>query len=359
MITTANIHAGETPVELRPLSMGQILDQAFSIYRRNFWTFAGLMAVVQIPLALAQFGGVFLASFVREDWLYNSPLPIAWTMLALNYLSTAIYYIAFYILVRGFGYAAIGQAAVAYRLGRQVEIRQVLRSLGSNIRNILITALLSIFILFVIGLLTLVPVVGWLIGPGMGLYINLAVMPLLSIIVMLEGKSGMSALRRAWSLVRRRMAGMLGFAGIIWVMSQLMLGGPSALLYLATIIINNTVFDALSNQAMFAVERGLISVLFYPIPVTAFALMYLDLRARTEGLDLALEAETAPEGMEVIIPDLKSTAPAGLSERLFTRRELLFFAGLTVFVILLVLLLGFGLYMLVLSAGPLLFGGAD
>ncbi|HEV2521262.1 MAG TPA: hypothetical protein VGT24_02680 [Candidatus Acidoferrales bacterium] len=31
--------------ELRPLSLGELLDRAFMLYRRNFWLFAGVMAV--------------------------------------------------------------------------------------------------------------------------------------------------------------------------------------------------------------------------------------------------------------------------------------------------------------------------
>jgi hypothetical protein len=35
--------------ELRPLSLGELLDRAFLLYRRNFWLFAGIMV---IPMCL-------------------------------------------------------------------------------------------------------------------------------------------------------------------------------------------------------------------------------------------------------------------------------------------------------------------
>ena len=32
-------------VELRPLSLGELLDRTFTLYRRHFWLFVGIMAV--------------------------------------------------------------------------------------------------------------------------------------------------------------------------------------------------------------------------------------------------------------------------------------------------------------------------
>ncbi len=47
-------------IELRPLSLGELLDRAFSLYRRNFWLFAGIMA---IPSALTvPFSVLFLSN---------------------------------------------------------------------------------------------------------------------------------------------------------------------------------------------------------------------------------------------------------------------------------------------------------
>ena len=40
--------------ELKPMGYGGILDQTFELYRQNFVLFAGIVALVQIPLALMQ-----------------------------------------------------------------------------------------------------------------------------------------------------------------------------------------------------------------------------------------------------------------------------------------------------------------
>jgi hypothetical protein len=59
--------------ELRPLSLGELLDRAFTIYRGNFWVFAGIMA---IPAAL----GIPITFFVlRFDttMFANPAAPVA------------------------------------------------------------------------------------------------------------------------------------------------------------------------------------------------------------------------------------------------------------------------------------------
>ena len=39
-----------TVTELRPLSLGELLDRTFSYYRSHFWVFVGIMAVPQVFL---------------------------------------------------------------------------------------------------------------------------------------------------------------------------------------------------------------------------------------------------------------------------------------------------------------------
>ena len=39
---------------LRPLRLGELLDQAIRLYRRNFITFIGIIALVYVPLMILQ-----------------------------------------------------------------------------------------------------------------------------------------------------------------------------------------------------------------------------------------------------------------------------------------------------------------
>lgn len=44
---------GQSP-QLRPVGVSDFADNAFRLYRRNFWHFVGLIAVIQVPLALVE-----------------------------------------------------------------------------------------------------------------------------------------------------------------------------------------------------------------------------------------------------------------------------------------------------------------
>ncbi len=55
---------------LRPRSVGEILDQAFRLYRRHFLTFIAIIAVVHVPLQLAlQLATAFLVGGFQNDFL--------------------------------------------------------------------------------------------------------------------------------------------------------------------------------------------------------------------------------------------------------------------------------------------------
>ena len=44
-----------TAPQLRPMSLGDLFDTAFRLYREHFVTFVGIVALLQVPLAIVQF----------------------------------------------------------------------------------------------------------------------------------------------------------------------------------------------------------------------------------------------------------------------------------------------------------------
>ena len=62
------------PYELRPLTLGELLDRAFALYRRNFWLFAGIMIV---PACLLVPAGVYYlrSNGLSIPWQPRSPQP--------------------------------------------------------------------------------------------------------------------------------------------------------------------------------------------------------------------------------------------------------------------------------------------
>ena len=67
-----------TASPLKPRGIGELLDQAIRIYRRNFLTFVGIVAIVQIPLTLlGLLSGILTFSGINQphgkwDILVNS-----------------------------------------------------------------------------------------------------------------------------------------------------------------------------------------------------------------------------------------------------------------------------------------------
>ena len=63
-------------LDLRPLTLGELLDRSFSLYRRHFWLFVGIMA---LPSLLGLAFGLLVALFnpqpAGRDRSRPSPIP--------------------------------------------------------------------------------------------------------------------------------------------------------------------------------------------------------------------------------------------------------------------------------------------
>ena len=100
--------------ELRPLSLGELLDRAFLLYRRNFWLFCGIMLVPAVLVVIPRF-----------FYLKNQGVPIPWARPAPQ-SGNATYTIVL-IIVDWIVYA-VAQSAIAFGvadvyLGRPGTIR--------------------------------------------------------------------------------------------------------------------------------------------------------------------------------------------------------------------------------------------
>ena len=61
-------------LDLRPLTLGELLDRSFSLYRRHFWLFVGIMA---LALALGLAFGLLVALFNPQPGSPGSVAPDA------------------------------------------------------------------------------------------------------------------------------------------------------------------------------------------------------------------------------------------------------------------------------------------
>lgn len=299
---------------LHPLRLGELLDQAVRLYRRNFITFVGIVAVVFIPYSLIQVVSSTFYLFNVETLQADPESIFTSAGYWLSFLGILLSGILYFIFVTGLGTAALTNAIARTYLGQKTSILESYQQLGSSSFKLLIA-------LFLFGLLSMaafiwmiVPIVGWLTGPGMLIFMGGVVGQIIPAIVVIEKLGAMESISRAWDLSRRRFWWLLGFSVIVYLLNLLVVSGPTLLISSLISVVLGQV-DALSNNAYListlvsSVAGNLINLLVLPIILIAWTLVYFDLRVRTEGFDLALATLQTPEGETTDMSSLPTAAP--------------------------------------------------
>jgi hypothetical protein len=258
------------PLRLRPLEIGDLLDETFRIYRRHFLLFAGISVILAIPGAglagysfFSLFSSVFQASNATQAPDFNSFLP-ALVVLAIGYLVN--------LLLAPFTAAAVIYAACESAQGRPVTIWSALRGV--------LRRYFAIFgYLFLIGLMgvmfCLLPLwiwiwVGWV-----------AVLP----IMFVENASLGQAMGRSWRLIQgrwwRTFLILFLLAIVYMVVGWTLSGFAVAALGISALVLSSFIVFAIVGAVSI-----IVSALVNPILQIALVLIYFDLRVRREGLDL-------------------------------------------------------------------------
>ena len=332
---------------LRPLRIGELLDRAIRLYRANFLTFIGIIALVYVPLTVLQtFASSLLSTSVTQmtpDQLFSNSS--YWIGMA----ATLFIAVLQFILVQGIAMGALARAVADNNLGKKTGILDAYREIGSSWLSLLGALIFVAFIAIVIFLWWFVPCIGWVTGLGMLFYLTAVVNQLVPPVVVLEDQTATGSVRRAWSLARRRFWPVLGYAFLLGLFSLLVVNGPAAIANVILAQIFRTIGDASRYLVLTSIVQGLVTLIFallyYPLQMTAFTLVYFDLRVRTEGFDIALITMQA-EGTTDVSDVMALSAPVA-NEKLMTGTDLGNFAILT--------LIGAGFYILFTSV---IMGGA-
>lgn len=252
-----------SPRLLRPRGVGEILRDAFELYRRHWRNLIVIVAVIVIPLSFAQvlLEGATRSGFDGEGDLANGAL----VGRALASLVVAIVSILMWTVLTG----AITRAAAGTFLGRDLEI-------GESYRY----GLARFWSIVLVGVLSALAIVGGfilLVIPG---FIVLAHLTCVIPALVIEDRRGREALRRSWDLVR-------GFGWrVFWtiIVAGLLTGVVNAVL--------TAPFG--DNWAVRSLAASLASVVTMPYTALVGVLIYLDLRVRKERYTAAdLERDLA------------------------------------------------------------------
>jgi hypothetical protein len=313
-------------IPLRPLVVGEILDGAFSSIRQNpkatlglsaiLMTIAGVVSTTITLFMRSLIGGISLPAngqtltAAQAGHFFGRLLAV----LAGPALVSALLAILVQGILAGLLTAVIGRGVLGQRITAgqawQIAAPRLPAVIGATflVAGILIVlwaALgLVLLILYLVGAPTALIVGLGVLGffPALVLTIWLGVMlSLAAPAVVLERQGPLQSVRRSWRLVRRsfwRVFGILLLAGLIVAIAGAILQVPFAIgagvsSFGGNILTTNgpsvlsTVITAIGGIAAGTVTR--------PIAAGVIVLLYVDMRMRKEGLDLALQTAAASE----------------------------------------------------------------
>jgi hypothetical protein len=283
---------------LRPLRMGELLDQAVRLYRKNFFTFVGIISLVFVPVSLLPMLSALLMYSATTTFDDPNSLGLGaayWAGLSLTGFSIVLQI----VLIQGLGTTALTRAIADNYLGQQTGVLRAYSRVGRSWLRVLLALVLVVMISIAVMIWAMVPCVGW--ASGFGLYVFLVgmVLPLVAPAIVIERADAITGLRRAWDLARRRFWWLLGYVLLLGLFSLLVVTGPSYVASFLVALLGGDALDFIGTAQMQTIAQTLVSILtgvvFFPLQMTAITLAYFDLRVRTEGFDLALLAAEASD----------------------------------------------------------------
>lgn len=247
------------PTSLRPLSVGEILDVSFTLYRRHFTTLATVAVLCSgIPVLLSLYiqaaGGV----------LQNLPL-------------TLVYYVTFTILSSIATAATVFVVSESY-LGRPLEAGEALRRATPLFGRLIVCSLL----------LAIVVMFGFLCFFFPGVVLLCGLLLAFPALVLEPGTSPLAALSRSWWLTRGSRWRMLGLLVTLFILLYVPIIAIAALI---TLFLPAGGGAQTHDVATLAVV-GVLQMLLYPLLYCVLTVAYYDLRVRKEGFDLEVLAST-------------------------------------------------------------------
>ncbi|MGH7578538.1 MAG: hypothetical protein ACREM9_00075 [Gemmatimonadales bacterium] len=241
------------PTTLRPLSVGEILDVSFTLYRRHFATL-GTVAVLCSGLP------VLLSLYIEASGGVLQNLQL-----------TLVYYVIFTVLSSIATAATVFVVSESY-LGRPLSAGGALRRATPLLGRLIICSLLFAIVVGFGFLLFMIP----------GIVLLCGLLLAFPSLVLEAGSSPTGALSRSWSLTRGSRWRMLGLLATLVI-----------LLYVPIVALGAIATVAFPSDGILTLAVvGVLQMLLYPLLYCVLTVAYYDLRVRKEGFDLEVLAST-------------------------------------------------------------------
>ena len=313
--------------QLRPMSISDMLDAAFRLYRRHFLTFIGIVALLQVPMAMLQFAAQLPYLQAMQRFTARPPVftPGANPLDMFPFAQLLPYYalmfglsIFQYLLVYNLMTGALANAISRSYLGQPISILSAY-NIGIKRFSALIAASLIPFAVSVVFVAIIAgcafgafytigvrtgeqPNIGLAVAAGIGLFGIIVLGSIAGLFfyvrlllttqaIILEGQGPLAGLTRSWRLVGQAFWRSLGifllvyaFIYIVSLVVQLPLMAMGALF--GMLFDNSLLYQSITSLVTYGVL-----ILVLPLQFIIFTLLYYDLRIRKEGYDLELRIE--------------------------------------------------------------------
>lgn len=268
-------------MQLRPLSIGELLDRTFSLYRNNFVLFVGIGA---IPMATAMVMVLLMVAVAGAAFFVPGRGGTASAAMAGFLIVLPVFgfvYIAAWALSQGAAVYALSQVYAERKATITDSYRFVMKRFWPLVL-LVITTCLIVMASFIVGLLALI--IGCVVGAFLAMcYCSLAVP-----VMVFEGQGVADSLSRSYRLVKTDL-------GKVFLVLLVAVVVQYAAIYLAAIP-SLALLIAFSHNAVAAAWINIISNLVQvvagavaaPVMPIGLALAYYDIRVRQEALDLQM-----------------------------------------------------------------------
>ena len=254
--------------DFKERDLGGIVDELFTVYRRNFLRFIGIIAVAGIPIAVVGTLYIwYLSAFLSDlvSLLIEGKQLEGTGELTVLLLLTAVMVVVS-VLAGLLMAAAVAYAVAGHYLGNTVAIGRTyqfaLRRLGSLVG----AAFLAGLAIFAMGIT--------IIGYPAAIYFNVTWAFIVQAIV-LEGCGARKSLSRSSFLVKGAWWRVLGILIVLSLIGSILA----------------SVAGGIAGSIIGNFAGGLVGIIFMPISLIGATLLYFDLRIRKEGYSLQVMAQ--------------------------------------------------------------------
>jgi hypothetical protein len=286
-------------VDLRPLSLGEILDRTFTLYRRHFLLFLGISAIPQLLiLAMNLAQTLFLtvphaASRPVGGQIPRGPSSGLLAFGVAGFLVAIVIYMVAYLFAQGGTIYAVSDLY----LGRPTTIGASLRRMWGQLANLFGVSFLNGCVILIGTIFLIIP----------GVYLACRLITCVPA-ALLEDLGARESLERSFDLTKDN----AGRAFVIYFLFVAMLYAVNLLFMIpfGVALAFAAKDPSLARLALVLMQVGtfLAAILVNPFFLIATSVFYYDLRVRKEGFDLQLMLNSAG-----VVPSAGSGVPSMLS----------------------------------------------